>query len=245
MRKQVLLVLILAVVAAGHECSGELVGFEFTGEVNQSGSPYGIAIESGASVSGHFVYDTESPATHPSLACGDDGSNCLGYQQNFPQGFSVTFEDDVNVSVSADEYLVIVDDDPFSGDTFAVTYNSDLLSAPLTVNGLGRPTGRLGINLLLGFTSPFSSADVPANLSLDDFFLQFNLLSDQPTGSGVDFVLDSLTPFSPSFGMERGAVPEPSSGLLVFWAILLFRASSGGRGRRRQRLTPPPSSRGM
>ena len=182
--------------------------------------------------------------------------DCLGYLQQRPGGFRVTFGS--STTVTANEYVVeVLNDQPQSGSTFRdivnVSWASDYpppLGSPLAqlmVNGNGQTVGRFTVSLVASDENLFSDVSLPTVLEPDSFTDQSVLIfADTLDLSGFDL---SIAPLVPPFPIEFTAppvsdpspsflsAPEPStSGLVaILWALFGWHGSGRNRIRGRAR----------
>jgi len=206
MHRFLTLAVVIIVLTPGSAIA-EQIKYAFTGTVTfASGPPFGNTIPSLSSVSGHFAYESSSPATHV-LA------NGVGYEQHITDGFVGDF---AGVSVHADDYVVQVSNNvPQPGgtnaDIVAITFSSALspsLGSPLVVNGVGQGVGLFSVNFV-GSGDLFNDTSLPDHMSLTDFPSTLSFLSDTPTGLvDVLFTVNTLT-----------RVSEPSSFSLLLCAM--------------------------
>lgn len=163
--------------------------FEFTGTVFQVFSPpFGENISAFSTVTGGFVYESNSIATHSTAGC-----DCTGYQQQHINGFWADFD---GVLVRADDYVVEVANDVVQpttevNDVVTIKFSSALTPAPevpLLVAGIPRSAGLFSISLFAS-SDLYSDSTLPASLDPSDFFFPplSSLLGDTPNG-----LIDSL-----------------------------------------------------
>jgi len=212
-----------------HLVHGEQVAFEFTGTVTQAATAFGESLVLDSPVTGRFTYDLDSVDSGNPGGCGPD---CLAYRQDIWEGFSITID---GLTLTADEYLVIVGNDNMGfQDIFAVTWNSMITPAlrPLeaTIDGQSQQAtqGLFSVNLFAFSPFVFPDSSLPGDLVLGDFGLQFNALSDEPTGLPVQFNIDSLVPID-----SIVKVPEPASAFLLLSGGLILACRGWSRYRRR------------
>lgn len=175
------------------ESRGGQIAVQFQGTASESFSdPFGRPIPSGAPVSGRFVYESTSVATHPSEGC-----DCRGYRQQIVNGFTAEFG---GVTLRADDYIVEVANDVEFGpdevyDYLTVRWDSGaspLLALPLLVDGVPYSEGLFSASFN-GFSDLFESPALPSELNLADFVFPsfFNPLGDyQPVVGDVDVLFD-------------------------------------------------------
>jgi hypothetical protein len=178
------------------ESRGVEIAIEFTGTVSAQFDPlWQRLVPEFAPVTGRFVFDTSSIATHSTAGC-----DCTGYAQNIVNGFSA---DIGGVAVRADKYLVEINNDIDQGggallDFLTVRWESGLtpaLTSPVLVEDLAATTGQYSVNLGSG-PDLFSNSALPSQLGVEQFFFPspYNTLSDfDPIPGGVDvlFQVDS------------------------------------------------------
>jgi len=169
------------------------LAFEFHGVVSVAlEDPFGRAVPFDAPVTGRFVFETDSVATHPNAGC-----DCVGYAQQIVNGFAA---DMGGVAIRADEYLVEVSNDvEFSPgeayDYFTIRWESELtpaLASPLLVNGAAYTDGLFSVSLN-AFPELFDSPALPDAIVPEDYVFpsEFNPLGDyDPVPGNVDVLFD-------------------------------------------------------
>ena len=170
--------------------------FEFTGIVNVgSTNYYGETISPFTPVTGGFVYESNSPATHTPPIC--SGTSCTGYEQEHLNGFWLQID---GVDVIADNYVIEVANDVASqfvtNDIITVRFASDLLpplAEPLRVEGNPQSVGLVSLALFAN-QSLLSDSSLPNDLDPADFSLEplANVLGDTFNAGLMTFDIDAL-----------------------------------------------------
>jgi len=225
------LVWIAVVAGVVSPARGEVVRYEFTGEVNQTADVLGLDVAVGSPVTGllSYVY----PDTVP------DHSDPTGiwhlYTESLPSGFTATFISSGSpVAVRTGDYAVQVRNETEAGgyDGFAVIY-SPFSAIPPTLPVTIGPDEYTNVNFRLDFTGSSSLYDgsaVPSSLAIDDFlvgpFFRIGSLAESDSFGSILFAVTNLR-----------RVPEPSSSLLLAYgsgvlACVLLRRRRVGRLRR-------------
>jgi hypothetical protein len=193
---------LMVIVIGSSSCWATEVGYKFSGSVtfvSSQSPPYGLSIQSGAAVSGKFIYDPASPASHDLADCGGD---CTGYRQSIVNGFSATIGAH---TIRADDFIIAVFNDvpdPFQGtaDILAIRHYSNLdppLPTPLYVNGVARAENRFNISLNAN-ASLYNDSSLPPSIDPADFPVtgRGGTLSDTATGvTDLFFSVTTLQPF--------------------------------------------------
>lgn len=157
---------VIGTISLATSAFGDEVAYSFEGTVDiLRFPPFGIEAPTPLNVTGRFIYETESVATHFF-----DGCDCVGYRQQIVGGFSVNFGD---VHVRADDYVLRVENDTPEEDglvdrisvRFADNFEPPL-TAPLNVNGVEHSLGDFFISLQAG-SDLFSSTALPITFDED------------------------------------------------------------------------------
>ena len=207
--------LLLFFVAATHPCSGGTIGYSFQGTVSSlmfGGSPYGLSIPTGTSVSGQFVYDTTSAGTFIS-------ASATKYLQHQTDGFVVYFG---SHEFRASDFLVTVSND-LSGprDQIDVSFRNDalLIGKSLYVNNSATSPANAQLIVSLRFPSgEWTGTSLPN--SLDPLHLTVGGSSVLGAPSPVtvlpkvNFTIQSITQLQ-----LANSVPEPAAGTLAVVAL--------------------------
>lgn len=179
-----------------------ILKYEFTGIVAFStDTGFAKGIPSFAPVTGHFHYDTTTPAVV------DAGSDV--YAQSLPGGFSVKVG---TTLFTADDYDILISKNLFnpfpppgkSTDVFEIRFSSLFNSPALLRDGASQPAGVLDIS----FSYPagkLSGAGLPSSLPAPNFADSSGFFSSVPIGNIEAFLMMS-TLTGPTL-----VVPEPSS----------------------------------
>jgi hypothetical protein len=203
------IVLATAVLAGCVTASASIITYSFAGSavfVPKGAKPFGFLVQLGP-VTGQVKFETDVEAAEGSTV------SSASYRQLIDDGFTATF---LGISLSASSYITKVADnvsqsDGSFADILSFRFASDDDPAPvrpLLVNGLQKDIGLFAINLV-GSGNLFSNVQMPTQIVLAQFPKQTDLVSDQPTGNPVQFLLTSFV-----------RVPEPSS--IVLAAIFVI-----------------------
>lgn len=178
-----LLIAALRLLQVAETASASLIEIEFSGQSQAAGTPFAgyPSVPMFSSISGRFIYDPDSAATHTVPGCTD----CVGYRQQIPDGLSVDYG---ALEILASDYVVEVRNNvpQASGpprDFFAIRYSNTLApapTAPLLVNGDPFVAANFTILLAAG-AGLFSDTLLPTSVQRSDFmsfpFTQSNLMN--------------------------------------------------------------------
>lgn len=198
-------------------------GFEFSGSVDfvfqgsPPSNPFGLSIDENTLVSGRFVYETTSPATH------DLPGDTTGYRQLHTNGFWAEFD---GVRVQADDYTIEiandVDNNGTLNDVVSIRFSSDLgppAELPLLVNGSPQSVGQFSIAFFAS-SALYSDTSLPSDLDPAMFVLPMfaNILSDQalPASRLALFTLDSFASIS-LFGSDHDLDDDVDGRDFLIW----------------------------
>lgn len=165
------------------------IGFKFKGIVASSpASVFGRGpFPQFTPISGRFVYDTNSPATH---ALSEPDSK--GYRQRIYNGFSITIE---GVSFRSDDYAVLIYNNlarSKGADLFSILWSDALapsLEKPLDVQGEGHAAGLMNLTLQDSSGSAFSNSLLPVDLPINLLNRRSAVVDDLPAITTNDLVL--------------------------------------------------------
>lgn len=192
-RQRLLCVCVAALIGAPIESRGLDITVRFTGTVSAQFDPFWQRlVPELAPVTGQFVFNASSVATHSTPGC-----DCKGYAQNIVNGFSA---DIGGIAVRADQYLVEVNNDIDQGgglllDFLTVRWESGLtpaLTSPLLVDDASATTGQFSVSLG-GGPELFADSALPSQLGVEQMLFPspFNTLSDfEPAPGSVDVLFE-------------------------------------------------------